>query len=38
MENKNVREREEIHKAIWSIADELRESVDGTIHIRNDVL
>lgn len=29
MENKNIREREEIHKAIWSIADELRGSVDG---------
>ena len=26
---KNNREREELHKAIWSIADELRGSVDG---------
>ncbi len=29
MESKNIREREEIHKAIWSIADDLRGSVDG---------
>ncbi len=29
MENKNMREREELHKAIWSIADDLRGSVDG---------
>lgn len=29
MENKNIKEREEIHKAIWSIADDLRGSVDG---------
>lgn len=29
MNNKNVREREEIHKAIWSIADDLRGAVDG---------
>lgn len=29
MSNKNSREREEIHKAIWSIADDLRGSVDG---------
>lgn len=29
MDNKNIREREEIHKAIWSIADDLRGSVDG---------
>lgn len=29
MESKNIREREEIHKAIWSIADYLRGSVDG---------
>lgn len=29
MENKNTREREELHKAIWSIADDLRGSVDG---------
>jgi len=28
MEN-NMREREELHKAIWSIADDLRGSVDG---------
>ncbi len=27
--NRNVREREELHKAIWSIADDLRGSVDG---------
>ncbi len=29
MENKNMREREELHKAIWAIADDLRGSVDG---------
>lgn len=29
MDNKNMREREELHKAIWSIADDLRGSVDG---------
>lgn len=29
MDNKNIREREELHKAIWSIADDLRGSVDG---------
>ena len=29
MDNKNVREREEIHKAIWAIADALRGAVDG---------
>lgn len=29
MENRNIREREELHKAIWSIADDLRGSVDG---------
>ena len=29
MENKNIREREELHKAIWAIADDLRGSVDG---------
>lgn len=29
MQSKNTREREEIHKAIWSIADDLRGSVDG---------
>lgn len=29
MNNKNIREREEIHKAIWSIADDLRGAVDG---------
>ena len=28
MENRNIREREELHKAIWSIADNLRGSVD----------
>ena len=27
--NKNTREREELHKVIWSIADDLRGSVDG---------
>ena len=27
MENRNIREREELHKAIWSIADDLRGSV-----------
>ena len=26
---RNSREREELHKAIWSIADDLRGSVDG---------
>ena len=26
---RNIREREELHKAIWSIADDLRGSVDG---------
>ncbi len=29
MNNKNIRERDELHKAIWSIADDLRGSVDG---------
>ncbi len=29
MDNKNTREREELHKKIWSIADDLRGSVDG---------
>lgn len=29
MDNKNMREREELHKAIWAIADDLRGSVDG---------
>lgn len=29
MDNKNIKEREEIHKAIWSIADNLRGAVDG---------
>ena len=29
MEKRNIREREELHKAIWSIADDLRGSVDG---------
>lgn len=29
MDNKNVREREELHRAIWFIADDLRGSVDG---------
>ena len=29
MDNKNNKEREELHKAIWSIADDLRGSVDG---------
>ena len=29
MENQNMREREELHKKIWSIADDLRGSVDG---------
>ena len=28
-EYKNVQEREELHKAIWAIADELRGAVDG---------
>lgn len=29
MDNKNTREREELHKKIWSIADDLRGSIDG---------
>ena len=29
MNNKNIREREELHKKIWAIADDLRGSVDG---------
>lgn len=29
MNNQNKREREELHKKIWSIADDLRGSVDG---------
>lgn len=29
MDNKNMREREDVHKAIWSIADDLRGAVDG---------
>ena len=29
MNNKNMKEREELHKAIWAIADDLRGSVDG---------
>lgn len=29
MGNRNIREREELQKAIWSIADDLRGSVDG---------
>lgn len=29
MNNKNMKEREELHKGIWSIADDLRGSVDG---------
>ena len=29
MDNKNIKEREEMHKAIWSIADDLRGAVDG---------
>ena len=29
MDNKNIREREELHKKIWAIADNLRGSVDG---------
>lgn len=29
MDNQNMREREELHKKIWSIADDLRGSVDG---------
>lgn len=29
MNNKNMKEREEVHKAIWSIADDLRGAVDG---------
>ncbi len=29
MENKKEREREELHRAIWAIADELRGAVDG---------
>lgn len=29
MNNQNIREKEELHKKIWSIADDLRGSVDG---------
>ena len=29
MNNKNMKEREELHNAIWAIADDLRGSVDG---------
>ena len=29
MNNKSMQEREELHKAIWSIADDLRGAVDG---------
>ncbi len=29
MSNQNSKEREELHKAIWAIADELRGSIDG---------
>ena len=29
MNNQNMREREELHKKIWSIADDLRGSIDG---------
>lgn len=29
MDNQNIREREELHKKIWAIADDLRGSVDG---------
>ncbi len=29
MGNQNIKEREELHKAIWGIADDLRGSVDG---------
>lgn len=29
MNNKKEREREELHKTIWKIANELRGSVDG---------
>ena len=29
MNNQNMKEREELHKKIWSIADDLRGSVDG---------
>ena len=29
MDNQNMREREELHKKIWAIADDLRGSVDG---------
>ena len=28
-ENRNTQERDELHRAIWSIADDLRGSVDG---------
>jgi type I restriction enzyme M protein len=27
--NNNIQERDELHRAIWSIADDLRGSVDG---------
>lgn len=29
LDNKKIQERDEVHKAIWSVADELRGSVDG---------
>ena len=29
MKSQNMREREELHRRIWAIADELRGSVDG---------
>ena len=29
IDNKKEREREEVHRAIWAIADELRGAVDG---------
>lgn len=29
LDNKKIQEREEVHKAIWNVADELRGSVDG---------
>ena len=29
MDNKKEQERDELHRAIWAIADDLRGSVDG---------
>ena len=31
VENKKEQERDELHRAIWAIADELRGAVDGWV-------